>query len=1333
MSDVSTTTVLTPSKNLNITELQSAVSELNTHFKFINGFILTYFDKDAVLSKAYKDIILTEPPKRWMDGVQAWKEELERPSTPPRIPETAEEAVYQRIAGLIRANGNDLKLDVARFNEAVTFAHGRIDPISDLRYIDAILQSVQRDKELQEEWAAYPLFAAMAEHLITGVSQELVTKIREIDAKAADDIENQGSIPGEKKSSDSETTSHIVSGAISGTTKEDSTESTNTVSDAKERTVRQLSDLRDEGSRLIYSYTQPISPEDLENRLSALGIDSKTHPELLKDMMGIYTDHAKEMKWDTGKIVSTQPLAELLSNNSGQEAFIKKKIEAVALFASLSYELHQAGSPDAKLAADLIKDITARYGEIGTQISVQELQTLITQKKNEYQSIIKAFKGKNVLLSGPQSGEVLTAMLEIAQDAKNFEGMPAPDIPRMYFATPVQNAEIEKTFEVEHKKKVIATFHTVVGPTTSPQAQVVDSSDQEHVKKLVDKLWPNFYTTNPVSVRKLLSDHEKEIFAGRNLTPGEKDKLMRQLEKALTPDFIEAKQTYYKNRQIQQTQEVLITQEGYSDDSSIFDQFGYYPEDDSVLISNTDEPVFDDEGGLQISDDGFERQRASSPTNSPGFFGRMRGLLPGGKRKKDIQKAQAVVKTARWFANPGMLAGGAAVGGGAALIAGLATKAAPLIIGGATATGAGVGFLIAGPAGALIGGGVGLVSGALANSVVQAGVTGGLPTAPAGVSVGSSFASAGPGFASGVGNASGAIAQTATNAVMNATGTGITNASAAINALATASPAVPVAVLFPATLGVVAVVTIITSAVLIPGAFLVPGGPTQQCSADICIEKNPNPEFAEDPTPVTYTISITPVEPGKNIEITSVSDAMSVTYADDKDPKPQPKVVPASDIAGLVGILGEEKSVEYTVTFGPEYDDTRVTNTITVNYTVDGKEDTYQAQAAVTFGTPPATGCWPVSGTLTNIPFTGGPTHIDTDSYDIAAPMGTTIQAPFSGTLLSFNQGEADGDWWDAGNFVVLQSDIGYDFIFEHLSEVPPEGPVNAGQSIGKVGSTGNSTGPHLHYELRRRWNQLAAGPPSLLATIVPEDANGGAHEVGDEVSSTTCGEGTTTETVTREGCFVFDNTDQPWTPEEIEKVRKVIKDEIFNDPKVERLVCTNGSVPQDVRLTRTSKACTDPGAGDWSGYTSSTSSIEFCDNLFDGDFDRSRFGRSTILHEPAHLIQLRHPFRYNDALKTVDPDGLIFKNKASFYSDTYPYKYENQTDPELEDTEIEAKIPPENFGEAFGLCRGIQNRFSEGLGYRGKYSSTTAQSQALSKYATECSAMRSILNQMTE
>jgi murein DD-endopeptidase MepM/ murein hydrolase activator NlpD len=110
---------------------------------------------------------------------------------------------------------------------------------------------------------------------------------------------------------------------------------------------------------------------------------------------------------------------------------------------------------------------------------------------------------------------------------------------------------------------------------------------------------------------------------------------------------------------------------------------------------------------------------------------------------------------------------------------------------------------------------------------------------------------------------------------------------------------------------------------------------------------------------------------------------------------------------------------------------------------------------------------WPVYGWLSQ-GYRG-----DHRAIDIAAPPGTFVTAADRGVVMR-------AGWNDQGYgiFVVVDHNIDYITLYAHLTELfVKEGDVVAqGQIIGTIGSTGNSTGPHLHFEIRdfgRRANPL--------------------------------------------------------------------------------------------------------------------------------------------------------------------------------------------------------------------------------------------------------------------
>ena len=112
-------------------------------------------------------------------------------------------------------------------------------------------------------------------------------------------------------------------------------------------------------------------------------------------------------------------------------------------------------------------------------------------------------------------------------------------------------------------------------------------------------------------------------------------------------------------------------------------------------------------------------------------------------------------------------------------------------------------------------------------------------------------------------------------------------------------------------------------------------------------------------------------------------------------------------------------------------------------------------------GTPSASGLiWPVSGPITSgFGWRWGRMH---EGIDIGAACGTPIHAAASGTVIY-------SGWMSGyGNFVVIDHGNGLATAYGHQSAIYVSGgSVSQGQVIGAVGSTGHSTGCHLHFEVR--------------------------------------------------------------------------------------------------------------------------------------------------------------------------------------------------------------------------------------------------------------------------
>jgi murein DD-endopeptidase MepM/ murein hydrolase activator NlpD len=95
-------------------------------------------------------------------------------------------------------------------------------------------------------------------------------------------------------------------------------------------------------------------------------------------------------------------------------------------------------------------------------------------------------------------------------------------------------------------------------------------------------------------------------------------------------------------------------------------------------------------------------------------------------------------------------------------------------------------------------------------------------------------------------------------------------------------------------------------------------------------------------------------------------------------------------------------------------------------------------------------------------------------AFDIAVPVGTPIKTTMDGTVIH-------AGWNDQGygNLVIVENGP-YRTYYAHLSSIPVSvgDQVSAGSIIGLSGNTGHSTGPHLHYEIRK--NKVPIDPTSV-------------------------------------------------------------------------------------------------------------------------------------------------------------------------------------------------------------------------------------------------------------
>lgn len=112
---------------------------------------------------------------------------------------------------------------------------------------------------------------------------------------------------------------------------------------------------------------------------------------------------------------------------------------------------------------------------------------------------------------------------------------------------------------------------------------------------------------------------------------------------------------------------------------------------------------------------------------------------------------------------------------------------------------------------------------------------------------------------------------------------------------------------------------------------------------------------------------------------------------------------------------------------------------------------------------------YPVTGVLTQTSHEG---HV---ALDFGVAVGTNVKTTMEGKV-TFAGWTNEG----YGNLVIVKNG-NYETYYAHLSSIPVKvgQSVDEGEIIGLSGNTGNSTGPHLHYEIKR--NGIAINPLTTL------------------------------------------------------------------------------------------------------------------------------------------------------------------------------------------------------------------------------------------------------------
>jgi murein DD-endopeptidase MepM/ murein hydrolase activator NlpD len=124
-------------------------------------------------------------------------------------------------------------------------------------------------------------------------------------------------------------------------------------------------------------------------------------------------------------------------------------------------------------------------------------------------------------------------------------------------------------------------------------------------------------------------------------------------------------------------------------------------------------------------------------------------------------------------------------------------------------------------------------------------------------------------------------------------------------------------------------------------------------------------------------------------------------------------------------------------------------------------------------------GVWPAPASRIITSTYGGRAYPIDGSYnfhlglDIGAGYGTPVVAYQGGTVIIATY------HWSYGNYVVVDHGNGLSTLYAHMSalNVSAGSKVSAGQQVGAVGSTGSSTGPHLHFEVRINGSTVDPAP----------------------------------------------------------------------------------------------------------------------------------------------------------------------------------------------------------------------------------------------------------------
>ncbi|MBD2846177.1 M23 family metallopeptidase [Paenibacillus sp. IB182496] len=111
----------------------------------------------------------------------------------------------------------------------------------------------------------------------------------------------------------------------------------------------------------------------------------------------------------------------------------------------------------------------------------------------------------------------------------------------------------------------------------------------------------------------------------------------------------------------------------------------------------------------------------------------------------------------------------------------------------------------------------------------------------------------------------------------------------------------------------------------------------------------------------------------------------------------------------------------------------------------------------------------------------------------VASPPDRILYAFVPGVVVHAGEGQTGSGFGKMGLVVAIRDEAGYLHVYAHLSAVAVKrgASIRKGEAIGRQGSTGLSTGPHLHYEVRKRsqpsygWTADASGVVDPTAYVL--------------------------------------------------------------------------------------------------------------------------------------------------------------------------------------------------------------------------------------------------------